>query len=179
MIPGVGWLKYMFWVHCTFPPKQGLLKLQEMSGRCESIGWFQVEKGARRMILSRLNRLCCGWPNGVGSSVLFCWAQGFKETTHGKSLRKPMGKYQGKKNHGINAIPFYHRATLPFSVEVYSLISLPLTRRPWKYRAEFCRGGHFCGAENTPDERWWTDAVWKHDLPYLKGRKNDMICLWC
>ena len=30
------------------------------------------------------------------------------------------------------------------------------------------------------DERWWTDALWKHDLPYLKGRKNDMICeKWC
>lgn len=28
---------------------------------------------------------------------------------------------------------------VPFSVEVYSLISLPLTRRPWKYGAEFCR----------------------------------------
>lgn len=90
MIPGVGWLKYMFRVHCMFPPKQGLLKLQEMSGRCESIGWFQVQKVQEGWS-------CPGWTDfvAVGRMVWshrYCWAQGFKE-----QLRKPMGKYQGAK----------------------------------------------------------------------------------
>lgn len=95
--------------------------------------------------------------------------------THGKI-------YQGTKKHGINAgHAFYHlltvqRAFFGRGVQFNQPAFDQKTLKVWSW---ILPRGNFCGAENTPDERWWTDAVWKHDLPYLKGRKNDMIYLWC
>ena len=150
MIPGVGWLKYMFRVHCMFPPKTkgcwSFRKCQEGVKVLHDFKWKKVREGWS----------CPGWADFVvvGRMVLahrYCWAQGFKEQPIKNPFENP---WENSRKKWDKCHAFYHRATRAFrafSVEVYSLISLPLTRRPWRYGAEFCRVAIFVAgvAENT------------------------------
>ena len=157
-------------------------KCQEGVKVLDDFKWKKVQEGWS----------CPGWTDfvAVGRMVLahrYCWAQGFKETTHGKIPSKTHGKIPWNKKPWDKC---YHllspsdraKSNVPFSVRGVQFNQPAFDQKTMKVSSWILSRGNFCGHTGWKhaEERWWTDAVWKHDLPYLKGRKNDMSCeKWC